>query len=87
MGSAGSKLVVSLVLEDAAKASDFPATVIRAGQIAGSESETHVGIWNKHELIPFVIASSLYHKALPKDIAQKNSVDWMSVGKMNESHF
>ncbi|KAI0809655.1 hypothetical protein GGR55DRAFT_689386 [Xylaria sp. FL0064] len=81
-GYGRSKLVASLVLEDVAKACDFPATVIRVGQIAGSESEAHVGVWNRHEWIPSIVASSLYLKALPGDLAQKNRIDWMPIEKM-----
>ncbi|KAI0543404.1 hypothetical protein F4679DRAFT_568949 [Xylaria curta] len=81
-GYGRSKLVASLVLEDMAKAGDFPATIIRVGQIAGSEVETHRGVWNKHEWIPSIIASSLYLKALPGDLGQKSYIDWMPVEKM-----
>ncbi|KAI0203901.1 hypothetical protein F4808DRAFT_449012 [Astrocystis sublimbata] len=81
-GYGGSKLVASLVLEDMAKAGDFPATIIRVGQIAGSEDETHQGVWNKHEWIPSIIASSLYLGALPGDLGQKNYVDWMPVERV-----
>ncbi|KAI1123318.1 nonribosomal peptide synthetase [Nemania abortiva] len=81
-GYGRSKLVASLVLEDAAKAGDFPATVIRVGQIAGSESETHLGVWNRHEWIPSIIASSLYLKALPKNLGQKNMINWMPIERM-----
>ncbi|KAI1352855.1 hypothetical protein F5Y01DRAFT_324112 [Xylaria sp. FL0043] len=81
-GYGRSKLVASLVLEDVANACDFPATVIRVGQIAGSESEAHVGAWNRHEWIPSIIASSLYLRALPGDLAQKNRIDWMPTDKM-----
>ncbi|KAI8952063.1 ochratoxin A non-ribosomal peptide synthetase [Xylaria longipes] len=81
-GYGRSKLVASLVLEDVARAGDFPATVIRVGQIAGSELEAHVGVWNRHEWIPSIIASSVYLQALPGDLAHKNSIDWMPVEKM-----
>ncbi|KAI8624079.1 hypothetical protein F5Y19DRAFT_491643 [Xylariaceae sp. FL1651] len=77
-----SKLVASLVLGDAAKAGGFPVTVIRVGQIAGSELETHTGIWNRHEWVPSIIASSAHLKALPGDLGQKNSIDWLPVEKM-----
>ncbi|KAI1275904.1 hypothetical protein F5Y07DRAFT_399961 [Xylaria sp. FL0933] len=81
-GYGRSKLVASLVLEDAAKAGDFRVTVIRVGQIAGSESEAHVGVWSRHEWIPSIVASSLYLGALPGDLAQKNRIDWMPIEKM-----
>ncbi|KAI0159691.1 hypothetical protein GGR57DRAFT_458362 [Xylariaceae sp. FL1272] len=81
-GYGRSKLVSSLVLEDAANAGDFSATIIRVGQVAGSEDEIHAGVWNRHEWIPSVIASSVYLGALPADLAGKNIVDWLPVERM-----
>ncbi|KAI0506850.1 ochratoxin A non-ribosomal peptide synthetase [Xylaria bambusicola] len=48
-GYGQSKLIASLVLEDVANAGNFPATIVRVGQIAGSEHETHIGVWNRHD--------------------------------------
>jgi hypothetical protein len=42
-----SKLVSSLILEDAARVGDFPAACIRVGQVAGPESKE--GCWNHQE--------------------------------------
>ncbi|KAI1268957.1 hypothetical protein F5Y18DRAFT_414912 [Xylariaceae sp. FL1019] len=81
-GYGRSKMVASLVLEDAAKAGDFSATIIRVGQVAGSELESHAGVWNRHEWVPSIIASSIYLGALPADLAGKNRVDWLPVEKM-----
>lgn len=74
MGYSQSKMVASLVLEDAAEAGDFPAAVIRVGQIAGPESEA--GAWNRHEWFPSIVASSLYLGAMPADLGFFDRVDW-----------
>ncbi|KAI1097600.1 male sterility protein-domain-containing protein [Jackrogersella minutella] len=79
-GYGRSKMVASLILEDAAKAGDFPAAIIRVGLVAGAEADP--GVWGKHELIPSVIASSLYLKALPGDLAHMTQVDWVPVEKI-----
>ncbi|OTA63356.1 nonribosomal peptide synthetase, partial [Hypoxylon sp. EC38] len=73
-GYGQSKMVGSLVLEDIAKAGDFPAAIIRVGQIAGPETEA--GCWNKHEWLPSIIASSLYIGALPNHLGVMDRVDW-----------
>lgn len=77
-GYGRSKMVGSMILEDASKAGDFPAASIRMGQIAGPESEK--GSWNRWEYLPSLIASSLYLKALPDDIGA--DVDWTPVERV-----
>lgn len=74
MGYGRSKMIGSLILEDAAKAGDFPAAVIRVGQIAGPAAE--MGSWNRHEWLPSIISSSLYLKALPAHLGMMERVDW-----------
>ncbi|KAI1371417.1 acetyl-CoA synthetase-like protein [Hypoxylon crocopeplum] len=73
-GYGRSKMVGSLILEDVAKAGDFPAAIIRVGQIAGPESEA--GCWNRHEWLPSIIASSLHLGALPGHLGIMHRVDW-----------
>ncbi|KAI0799951.1 hypothetical protein GGR55DRAFT_692576 [Xylaria sp. FL0064] len=75
-----SKMAGSLILDDAAAAGDFPAASIRVGQIAGPEAE--VGIWNKHEWFPSIIASSLYMGVLPRDLGSNNRIDWVPVERV-----
>ncbi|KAI0474340.1 hypothetical protein F4859DRAFT_522017 [Xylaria cf. heliscus] len=75
-----SKMCGSLILEDAAVAGDFPAASIRVGQIAGPESE--LGLWNRHEWLPSIIASSLYLGALPYELGSSDNVDWVPVGRV-----
>lgn len=74
-GYGQSKLIGSLILDEVAKAGDFPAVVIRVGQVAGPQSE--LGAWNRHEWLPSIIASSLHLKALPSDLGLMNRVDWI----------
>ncbi|KAI0400140.1 hypothetical protein F4802DRAFT_508155 [Xylaria palmicola] len=76
-GYGRSKLVGGLVLGDAAAAGDFPAAVIRVGQIAGPEAEA--GFWNKQEWFPSIVASSLHLRALPAELGAMERVDWTAV--------
>ncbi|KAI3327811.1 acetyl-CoA synthetase-like protein [Xylariaceae sp. AK1471] len=75
-----SKMAGSLILEEAAAVGDFPAASIRVGQIAGPESEA--GVWNRHEWLPSIIASSLYMGALPRDLGSNNRVDWVPIERV-----
>ncbi|OTA98386.1 hypothetical protein M426DRAFT_258942, partial [Hypoxylon sp. CI-4A] len=79
-GYGRSKLIGSLILEEAARKGDFPFAILRIGQVAGPESDA--GVWAKHELIPSLIASSLHLRALPKDVAHLSRVDWTPVEKI-----
>ncbi|GAP86953.1 putative nonribosomal peptide synthetase [Rosellinia necatrix] len=72
-----SKLVGSLVLEDTARAGDFPAAVIRVGQIAGPEAAA--GVWNRQEWLPSIVASSVHLGALPATLGSMERVDWTAV--------
>lgn len=80
-GYGRSKMVAGLILEDAAVSGDFPAVILRVGQIAGPERGT-AGIWNKHEWVPSLIASSLYLGALPSELGNASDIDWMPVEKI-----
>ncbi|KAI0908321.1 hypothetical protein F4823DRAFT_563991 [Ustulina deusta] len=71
------KQVGSLILEDAARSGDFPAAIIRVGQIGGPQAEE--GFWNKQEWLPSIIASSLYLGALPNNLGTFERVDWTPV--------
>lgn len=79
-GYGSSKLVGSLIAEDAAKVGDFPLAVVRVGQIAGPEAAA--GAWNRHEWFPSIVASSLYLKALPADLGSMNRIDWTPVERV-----
>ncbi|KAI2625808.1 acetyl-CoA synthetase-like protein [Hypoxylon sp. NC1633] len=79
-GYGKSKMVASLILEDAAKPGDFPLAIIRVGQIAGPEADA--GSWNKQDQFPATFASSLYLKALPSSLAHLTRVDWTPVEKI-----
>ncbi|KAI0467693.1 hypothetical protein F4859DRAFT_517855 [Xylaria cf. heliscus] len=78
LGYGRSKMVGSLILEDVARSGgDFPAAIIRVGQIAGPEAEA--GFWNKQEWLPSIIASSLHLGALPRNLGSMERVDWTPV--------
>ena len=80
-GYGRSKMIGSLILEDAAKACDFPAASVRVGQIAGPEHDIG-GSWNRNEWLPSIIASSLYLSALPADLGRANRVDWVPIERV-----
>lgn len=73
-GYGRSKMVGSLIVEDAAAAGDFPFAIVRVGQVAGPEAAA--GMWNRQEWLPSIVASSLYLGALPADLGGMDRVDW-----------
>ncbi|KZL86090.1 male sterility protein [Colletotrichum incanum] len=81
LGYGQSKLISSMVLEDAAKVGDFPLAVVRVGQIAGPLANE--GAWSRQEWLPSIIASSLVLKALPRHLSGMNSIAWVPVETMS----
>lgn len=81
-GYGRSKMVGSLIIEDAAApaAGDFPCAVVRVGQVAGPEAER--GMWNRQEWLPSIVASSLYLGALPADLGSMDRADWTPAEKI-----
>lgn len=75
-GYGRSKMVGSLIIEDAAApaAGDFPYAIVRVGQVGGPEAEQ--GMWNRQEWLPSIIASSLYLKTLPSNLGSMSRIDW-----------
>ncbi|KAI0508961.1 hypothetical protein F5B22DRAFT_638347 [Xylaria bambusicola] len=78
-GYGRSKLLASLILEDASIAGDFPAASIVFGQIAGPESDAGSACWNKTEWLPSIIASSLHISSLPEELGQADLIDWIPI--------
>ncbi|PHH73465.1 hypothetical protein CDD82_5464 [Ophiocordyceps australis] len=77
LGYGRSKLASSLILDQAARQCGIPAASVRVGQIAGPRGAK--GQWNKQELPPTMIASSLYLGILPESIGARDKVDWTPV--------
>jgi thioester reductase-like protein len=77
MGYGLSKATSSLVLDAARQLSGIPSATIRVVQIAGPKSSK--GSWNPQEIIPTLIASSLYLGILPDEPGQGETVDWMAI--------
>ncbi|KAK4234165.1 hypothetical protein C8A03DRAFT_18878 [Achaetomium macrosporum] len=76
-GYGRSKLVSSLILEEASRTSGVPAAIIRVGQIAGPGGER--GVWNRQEWLPSLIASSVYLGVLPDSLGPMSTVDWTPI--------
>jgi thioester reductase-like protein len=72
-----SKLAASLILDAAAEESSIPTVSVRVGQIAGSRREK--GMWNRQELIPSMIASSVYLGVLPDHLGAQQEIAWTPI--------
>ncbi|EME42311.1 hypothetical protein DOTSEDRAFT_73214 [Dothistroma septosporum NZE10] len=74
-GYGESKHVASLILAAAAESAGVPATVIRAGQLAGPYGEGQP--WNKHEWLPSIVISSKALGLVPERLGNQDEVDWV----------
>lgn len=77
MGYGQSKLAASMVLDAAASTSGISAAHVRLGQVAGCKGK--IGLWNPHEYLPSLVASSVYMGMLPADLGSQGVVDWVAV--------
>ncbi|KAI6351823.1 hypothetical protein MCOR25_009733 [Pyricularia grisea] len=73
-GYGRSKLVSSLILDEARERSGVSSAVVRVGQIAGPRGEK--GVWNRQEWLPSIVASSLVLGALPASLGPMDDVNW-----------
>jgi thioester reductase-like protein len=80
-GYAESKHIASQILAIASERSGLKSSVIRAGQLAGpSEEESH-SIWNRHEWLPTLVATSKVLGKIPKSLGSQDEVDWVPIDK------
>ncbi|KPM43755.1 hypothetical protein AK830_g2733 [Neonectria ditissima] len=80
MGYGQSKQIGSLILDAASKTSGIPTASIRLGQIAGPKSTN--GEWNRREMIPSLVASSVHLGILPSHLGPSQVVDWIPIEDM-----
>ena len=80
MGYGRSKYVSELLLYNASKNAFVPSAICRVGQVAGPVEESHNhGIWNKHEWLPSLIASSKHLGKIPDSLGPNDAIDWIPV--------
>ncbi|EXJ86687.1 hypothetical protein A1O3_03640 [Capronia epimyces CBS 606.96] len=82
-GYGRSKLVSELILSKASSISGVKCTVCRVGQIAGPV-DTELGMWNKQEWLPLILASSRHLKILPSTLSALDRVDWLPVNRLSQ---
>lgn len=75
-GYGESKHVASLILADAAREAGVPATIVRAGQLAGPSSGQGAP-WNAHEWLPSIVISSKAMGVVPEKLGNQDIVDWV----------
>lgn len=75
-GYGESKHVAERMCLEASRTTTVPTSVFRVGQIAGPD--TRMGIWNPHEWIPTLVATSKAIGKVPLDLGCC-AVDWISV--------
>lgn len=77
MGYGQSKLVASLILDEARARAGIPSAIVRVGQIAGPRSAE--GEWTRREWLPTLVRSSLHLGLLPSDLGGMGDVDWTPI--------
>ncbi|TVY44181.1 Non-canonical non-ribosomal peptide synthetase [Lachnellula subtilissima] len=80
-GYGSSKLVSELMLSEAFIRSKVKSSVCRVGQISGPV-EVQSGMWNKHEWLPSIIASSKHLGMLPSILPSLDRIDWLPVNQL-----
>ena len=75
-GYGESKHVAERMCLEASRTAAVPTSVFRVGQIAGPD--TRMGIWNPHEWVPTLVATSKAIGKVPLDLGGC-AVDWISV--------
>ncbi|KAH8881459.1 acetyl-CoA synthetase-like protein [Thozetella sp. PMI_491] len=78
-----SKLVSELILSQACLKSGIKCSIFRLGQVAGPV-DTEAGMWNKHEWLPSIIASSKYLGMIPSTLSSLDRVDWLPVNYVSK---
>ncbi|KXH65933.1 thioester reductase domain-containing protein [Colletotrichum salicis] len=76
-GYGRSKMVSSLILDEATQVSGVPTAIVRVGQVAGPQSKD--GVWNRQEWLPTIIASSKYLGVLPRDLGAMATINWTPI--------
>lgn len=75
-GYGESKFVGESICVEASRKSGVPTSIFRVGQIAGPD--TRMGLWNPHEWIPTLVATSKVMGKVPAELGGY-AIDWISV--------
>jgi nucleoside-diphosphate-sugar epimerase/aryl carrier-like protein len=75
-GYGESKFVGECICVEASRKAGVPTSIFRVGQIAGPD--TRMGLWNPHEWIPTLVATSKAMGKVPAELGGY-AIDWVSV--------
>ncbi|KAJ5897984.1 hypothetical protein N7504_008272 [Penicillium tannophilum] len=75
-GYGESKFVGESICVEASRKSGVPTSIFRVGQVAGPD--TRMGLWNPHEWIPTLVATSKAMGKVPAELGGY-AIDWVSV--------
>jgi nucleoside-diphosphate-sugar epimerase len=75
-GYGESKFVGESICVEASRKAGVPTSIFRVGQIAGPD--TQMGLWNPHEWIPTLVATSKAMGKVPAELGGY-AIDWVSV--------
>ena len=76
-GYGESKHIAERLLYQAGLESNVTSTIARVGQIAGPVHD--VGVWNRREWLPSMIASSQYLGCIPNSLGTVDMIEWIPI--------
>lgn len=75
LGYGESKYVAERILEIASSRSGLVSTIIRVGQLGGPSTEQ--GSWDRNDLVPAIIATSISLGKVPLTLGPINNINWI----------
>jgi thioester reductase-like protein len=88
MGYGQSKLIASLLLDQASEKTNVPNIICRLGQVAGSvqiRRKCHAQSWPRRDWFPTLLTTSINLGCLPDHLGSANQVDWIPVDFVAEA--
>lgn len=88
MGYGQSKLIASLLLDEASERANVPTTICRLGQVAGSITEQRTGYaqsWPRRDWFPTLLTASITLGCIPYSLGSANEIDWTPVDAVAEA--
>ncbi|CAI7630595.1 unnamed protein product [Penicillium glandicola] len=82
MGYGQSKLIASLLLDQASERANIPTTICRLGQVAGFIKERrkgHAQTWPRRDWFPTLLTTSIKLGCIPNSLGSANEIDWIPV--------
>ncbi|KAJ5709450.1 Male sterility NAD-binding [Penicillium malachiteum] len=88
MGYGQSKLIASLLLDQASASLGIPTTICRLGQVTGAidkRMKEHSQTWPRRDWFPTLLATSISLGCIPDSLGPADEIDWIPVNTIAEA--